>query len=198
MPVKISTNMSVDEILTLSPDSAVILQNAGLKCTGCDARTERKLKEFVKDLSPAEVDKILDHLNKLKQEDELEKPSAKDFELEEIKEGNKMYFKIAGLLFSENAYSNLHQLKTAKGLRIRLSTGGCSGFKYDYDFFDAPLEDEKIYKMSDELELYMSDFSFGHSKGSVVDFSVGLHASGLQIINPNKKRSCSCGTSFGF
>ena len=116
---------------------------------------------------------------------------------EKVQEGNKTYYKLAGMLFSEAAYKNLHQLNDKKGLRINLKKGGCSGFKYHYDFCDGPQGEDKTLNLSDDLEIYIDDFTIENSSGTVLDFSLGLHGSGLKIINPNQKGSCSCGVSFG-
>ncbi len=191
--------MSVASIIEIAPDSVVIMKNAGLACTGCNVDTQKPLKSFVRELKKDEINKLLDHLNKLKQnENAMKIPTTQDFELQEIQEGNKVYYKIAGLLFTQSAYKNLHQLGEKNGLRIKLITGGCSGFKYEYDYYDEPEVDEKVYKLSDKLAIYMDDFTFDRSYGSAIDFTIGLHASGLQIINPRKKRACSCGTSISF
>ena len=128
----------------------------------------------------------------------MTKPVKEDFEVKEIQEGNKKYYKLAGLLFSESAYANLHQLATKPGLRIKLNRGGCSGFKYHYDFYDAPEEGEQTYKLSDQLSIFMDDFTYEKTKGSVVDYEIGLHGSGMKIKNPHVKNSCSCGVSYGF
>lgn len=117
---------------------------------------------------------------------------------EKIQEGNKAYYKVAGLMFSESAYQNLHNLASKPGLRIKLHKGGCSGFKYQYDFYDAPESDEKVYALSDKLSIYMDDFTMEKTAGSVIDYEIGLHGSGMKIINPHVKNSCSCGTSYGF
>ena len=198
MKTEITKEMSVEDIISLAPDSVVILQNAGLKCTGCDARTERKLSEFLTNMSTEEIDKLLSHLNKLKQvETGVDSPKESDFKVEIIESDHGKFYKIAAMAFSQSAFENLHALADAKGLRINLLTGGCSGFKYSFDYYDAPAKDERIFKLSDELELYIDDFTFTRSKGSIIDFTIGLHGSGLQIINPSQKRSCGCGSSFG-
>ena len=199
--IKIESKMTVARIFEIAPDAVIILNNAKLDCTGCNAQTDRTLERVfeMNDLEPAHREKIIEHLNKLKQTDEkIAEPAAADLTAQLIQEGNKTYYKIAGLLLTENAYKNLHQIAEKRGLGIRLSTGGCSGFKYQFDFYDQPEKDQRQYPLSDKLSLFIDDFTFDRSRGSVVDFTFGLHSSGLQIHNPNSKRSCSCGTSIGF
>ncbi len=193
--------MTIGEIFELTPDSVVVLENAGVNCTGCKTRTDRTLSEILKEQSVDETkeQKILAHLNKLKQlENHYPLPEEKDMASVVIKEGNKTYYKIAGVMITESAYQNLHNLATKRGLRIKLTTGGCSGFKYEYDFFDEPQEKERTYQLSEQLAIFMDDFTFGRTFDSIIEFKLGLHDSGLQIINPNKKRACSCGTSIAF
>ncbi|PIR55227.1 hypothetical protein COU74_02380 [Candidatus Peregrinibacteria bacterium CG10_big_fil_rev_8_21_14_0_10_36_19] len=198
---QITEDFKISQLFELTPDSVVILENSGLKVTGCDARTERTLKELFAHhkLESQKTQKILTHLNKLKQiEVEAHIPSKKDQSPQKITEGNKIYYKVAGLMFTETAVKNLESLSENSGLQIRLSAGGCSGFKYDYDFTPSPQADEKVYKLTEKLSIFMNDFTFSRSYGSVVEFKLGLHESGLTIINPNKKRACSCGTSIAF
>lgn len=201
--MKITKQTTIREILKIIPDSVIFLKSAGLDCFGCEGGSEESLEKVMqeKDRDEKAINTLLDRINQLKVEKEKEKiptPAEKDFKVEEIQEGNKKYYRLAGLLFSENAHQNLHQLATGKGLRMRMETGGCSGFKYNYDFFDDPLEDEKVYKFSSTIAIFMNDLTFSKLHGSIIDFQLGLHGSGLKIINPNIKRTCSCGTSFGF
>lgn len=228
MPKQITPEMQVADIFELAPDSVVVMTNSGLKCTGCDARTDVSLQKMMdqQDFPEEKQLKLLKHLNKLNQNDQEDRePEPKDFEVQEIQESNKKYYKLAGLMLTENAYKNLHQLADKRGLRIQLTTGGCSGFKYEFDYCDGPQHDGPsrpnvagtdsqdhgptkestnphgptyTFKLSDQLAIYMDDFTFSRSYGAVVDFPISLHSSGLQIHNPNQKRSCSCGTSIGF
>lgn len=202
MKIEITEEMPVAEIFNIAPKSVIIFQNAKLDCTGCKAQTDRTLKKVFETnkVDQATREKILTHLNQLEQFDpNLLEPTAEELKAEKIQEGNKTYYKLGGMLFSDNAYKNLHQFADGKnGLRINLTTGGCSGFKYQYDYYDKPKPGERAYQLSDTFEIYMDDLTFNRSKDSVVDFPIGLHSSGLQIINPNKKHSCSCGISIGF
>lgn len=195
--------MPIRHILDLFPDSAQVLLGEGLHCIGCDANLEESLEQGAKahGFSEERITKIMSRLNELYQAQKTthtKKPEEKDFSVEEVQEGNKKYFSLAGMLFSEKAYRALHELATAKGLRLRIDAGGCSGYTYHYDFKDQPGEDEKTYTLSDSLDIYMNDFSFDKLHGSIVNFESGLHGAGLQFFNPNTKKTCSCGSSVGF
>jgi iron-sulfur cluster assembly accessory protein len=82
----------------------------------------------------------------------------------------------------------------AKGLRLYVEKGGCSGLQY------AMVIDEK---RPDDLEaswfgvrVLVDPFSAGYLRGSVVDFSDALTGGGFKITNPNAAQSCGCGKSF--
>ncbi len=197
----ITENIILAELFQLAPQSVVVLTNEKLDCTGCNAPTSLSLKEIflAKAVSEKDRERIVRNLNKLPQvSQEDKKPEEKDFKLEIKEEKNKKTYHIAGLIFTANAYKNLHQLATNKGLSIKLEAGGCSGFKYQFDYKDLAEAYQKTYQLSDKLMVYLDDFTFAQSHGSIVDFPISLHSSGLQIHNPKQKRACSCGTSFGF
>lgn len=200
MHKEITTEITIEELFKLAPDSVIILENAGLKCTGCKARTDRTLAELFKEgeLEEEKQNLLLTFLNKLNQIETERKPQKEDFESKEVIQDNITYIKSAGLLFTLTAVQNLEDLSEGRGLQIKLKAGGCSGFKYDYDYTASPQEDEKTYEITPKLKIYMSDFTFSRSYGSIVEFKLGLHQSGLTISNPNRKRSCSCGSSIAF
>jgi len=197
----ISEKMRLNKIVKLFPASVEVFKSHNLKAIGCCTIPVDPLEDVMKKegFSQEKILQVVLEINNLKAEAEsldAPKPSEEDFELKMITEGNKKYYKLAGMLFSESAYSNLHSLADDhKGLSIRLEAGGCSGYKYKYDYVDKTAEDEKEFKLSEKLSIYLNDFSFGKLSSSVVDFKIGLHDSGIKIINPNMKGACSCGTS---
>ena len=205
---QINKDMPIAEILKLAPDSVEIMLNAGLHCVGCGANTMETLAEGMigHGFSEEEIYDLVDQINDLseptKTEGKTQKqnvPEVADITVIKIQEGNKTYYKLAGLMFSKNAYKNLHNLANGKpGLKIRVEAGGCSGYSNKYDFADDPDDDEKTYHLSDTLALYLNDFTFDKLYGSVIDYETGLHGSGLKFHNPNVKKQCHCGTSFGF
>ncbi len=82
----------------------------------------------------------------------------------------------------------------AKGLRLYVEKGGCSGLQYGMTF------DEK---RADDLEsswfgvsVLVDPFSADYIRGSVVDFSDALTGGGFKITNPKAAQSCGCGRSF--
>ncbi len=82
----------------------------------------------------------------------------------------------------------------AKGLRIYVEKGGCSGLQYGM------VLDQK---RADDLEascfgvaVLVDPFSADFVRGSVVDYSDALSGGGFKITNPKATESCGCGKSF--
>jgi iron-sulfur cluster assembly protein len=204
MTKKITKFWPINKILEAVPEAVDIMREIGLHCFGCSSSNTELLHQGMAahGFSTEETDTLVEKLNKLlrEQNDRLQhKPADQDFIITEIKEANKTYFKIAGVLFTEFALNTLHEmLEDLNGLQIRLDPGGCSGFTYTYDFVNDPREDEKTYKLSDKLNLYMNDFTFDKLHGTIIDFKIGIKDAGLKFNNPNTKDSCHCGTSVGF
>jgi iron-sulfur cluster assembly accessory protein len=82
----------------------------------------------------------------------------------------------------------------AKGLRIFIEKGGCSGLQYSMKVDAAQPGDTTI--PCDEVSVYIDTESLGYLKGSVIDFEDGLTNRGFRIVNPNARQTCGCGTSF--
>ena len=85
--------------------------------------------------------------------------------------------------------------KTDHGLRVEVISGGCSGMNYNMTFDNKEKEFDKVFK-SQGLKIYCDLKSWLYLKGVQVDFSDDMLSGGFQIINPNAKRTCGCGTSF--
>ncbi len=82
------------------------------------------------------------------------------------------------------------------GLKVGVKGGGCSGLTYVLDIVDAPAEDDKIISQHG-VDVYVPKKSFVFLAGMTLDFSDGLNGKGFQFQNPNAKKTCGCGTSFG-
>ena len=82
-------------------------------------------------------------------------------------------------------------------LRVFLQGGGCSGFKYQYDFIEAPDEKDKIFEFED-VKICIDRKSYLFLNGLEIDYKEDLFNSGIVFNNPNAKRSCGCGESISF
>jgi len=102
--------------------------------------------------------------------------------------------------FTERAAKRLSAIlkaesKTDHGLRVEVISGGCSGMNYNMTFDNEKKEFDKVFE-SQGLKIYCDLKSWLYLKGVKVDFSEDMLSGGFQIINPNAKRTCGCGTSF--
>src|SRR5690625_82398 len=80
-------------------------------------------------------------------------------------------------------------------LRITVSGGGCSGFRYDFSFDAAVNDDDRVFER-DGAKVVIDEVSLDLLGGSVVNFIDDLMGAYFSIENPNASSSCGCGTSF--
>ena len=81
-------------------------------------------------------------------------------------------------------------------LRVYVKKGGCSGMSYKMDFVTESTEGDKVFESGGE-KLVVDTTSYLHLIGMVLDFEGGLNGQGFVFNNPNAKKTCSCGISFG-
>lgn len=101
---------------------------------------------------------------------------------------------------SESAARRIGQLitqenNTALMLRVEVSGGGCSGFKYGFDL-DTQTRDDDLVLERHGVKVVIDEGSLDLLRGSVIDFSEDLMAAAFVIRNPNATSTCGCGTSF--
>jgi iron-sulfur cluster assembly accessory protein len=89
----------------------------------------------------------------------------------------------------------LENFKNGELLRVGIRGGGCAGFEYVLDF---TLPKKYDYKMTfDGLEVLIDPVSSVHLEGTEIDYVTKLMESGFKFNNPNAKKTCGCGSSFG-
>jgi iron-sulfur cluster assembly accessory protein len=80
-------------------------------------------------------------------------------------------------------------------LRLAVSGGGCSGFKYEFSLVDTKnAEDIAIKK--DNVTVLIDDISVQYVQGSELDYVDDLMGAFFRVNNPHATASCGCGTSF--
>ena len=84
--------------------------------------------------------------------------------------------------------------QTGKGLRVRVVSGGCSGYSYDMTFDDAHETDHTFDAHG--LKLLVDAESLPMLQGAEIDFQESFGSSGFTIKNPNSSGGCGCGKSF--
>lgn len=82
-------------------------------------------------------------------------------------------------------------------LRVAVDGGGCSGFRYRFDFDAAPSSADDVFiEQGGEVRVVIDKISLDYLKGSRLDYVETLGAAAFEIINPNAVASCGCGNSF--
>lgn len=87
-------------------------------------------------------------------------------------------------------------LSPEHGLRIAVRGGGCSGLEYALDFTEGARMGDTVLEF-DGLQVFVDMASLTYLKGTTIDYVAGLNGTGFKFLNPNAKRTCGCGSSFG-
>ena len=82
----------------------------------------------------------------------------------------------------------------AKGLRVKVVGGGCSGLQYKMDV-EEPRPGDKVFER-DGAKVVIDRKSFLYLNGTELDWTDTLMSTGFTLHNPNVKRTCGCGASF--
>ena len=104
------------------------------------------------------------------------------------------------LIFTDSAAGKVKQLIEEEGnnelkLRVFVSGGGCSGFKYGFTFDENPAEDDTAIEKAG-VTLLIDPMSFQYLVGAEIDYQEGLEGAQFVIKNPNATSTCGCGSSF--
>ncbi len=104
------------------------------------------------------------------------------------------------ITLSDSAISHiskqLENVPEKKGFRLYLATSGCSGFMYETDLCAGPEADDRVFKITDSLQVFVPNKDLPMLNGTQVDFiTVGLNSM-FQFKNPNVTGECGCGESF--
>lgn len=84
---------------------------------------------------------------------------------------------------------------TVAGLRVSISTKGCSGLSYVFEYADEkrPFEEEVE---RDGARVFVDPMATMFLVGAEMDYEDGKLRSGFIFNNPNEKSRCGCGESF--
>jgi len=99
---------------------------------------------------------------------------------------NKAAEKIKELLKANNKYS---------GLRVGVSTTGCSGYAYQLEWNNHSDQDDVIVRDND-IEITINKKWTNVFFGSTLDYKIEGLNEGFDFTNPNEKARCGCGESF--
>jgi len=104
------------------------------------------------------------------------------------------------LIFTDNAANKVKKLIEEEGnndlkLRVFVSGGGCSGFKYGFTFDELINEDDTVME-TNGVKLLIDPMSFQYLVGAEIDFEENLQGAQFIIKNPGATSTCGCGSSF--
>jgi iron-sulfur cluster assembly protein len=176
---KVAGEMVIGDVVAAFPQAATIMLGHGLHCVGCHANAFDTIEDGARGhgMPDEEILEMIQEIN------------------------TAINHKIETVEFTDNAVLKVKELrKQEQGkedwpLRISVSPGGCAGFGYEMDF-DQPKENDVLLTFGD-LKVLIDPDSMPLIQGAKIDFIDSLRGSGFKIENPNAKRSCGCGKSFG-
>lgn len=106
----------------------------------------------------------------------------------------------AGISLTDNAVQKIRALvaddqREESGLRVKVVGGGCSGLSYKMDL-DQKRDGDRVFER-DGARIIVDRKSYLYLNGTELDYADDLMHAGFNLRNPNVKRSCGCGASFG-
>ncbi len=81
------------------------------------------------------------------------------------------------------------------GLRVGISTRGCSGLSYVVEYATEQRQFEEVIER-DGLRIFIDPAATMFLIGSEMDYQEGQFQTGFTFNNPNAKGTCGCGESF--
>lgn len=81
-------------------------------------------------------------------------------------------------------------------IRVAIQGGGCAGLQYKLDLDTEQRDDDYVLEQNG-VKFAVDGFSAVHLQETTLDYVTSLAGSGFQFVNPNAKRKCGCGSSFG-
>jgi iron-sulfur cluster assembly accessory protein len=101
--------------------------------------------------------------------------------------------------FSTKALAHLQKQvikSSAMGIIFNVKESGCSGYKYLLELAFELDGNENIYRLNDNLDLYVKSDIVQLIRGTQVDYVQEGVNFRLDFKNPNATASCGCGESF--
>lgn len=82
-------------------------------------------------------------------------------------------------------------------LRFGVTSGGCSGYNYLWEFTSDRLDDDFAIEIAEGSLMLVNATEMPLLKGSTLDYVLtDPFSSHLDVTNPNAVANCGCGTSF--
>jgi iron-sulfur cluster assembly accessory protein len=180
MTEAITKDMTIGDMVQKYPSAVEVLLEEGVHCVGCGAAYFETIEQGLAGhgKTEEEIDNVLKKLNKSIPKEE----------------GNEE------LIITENAISKVKSLLEKKenkneALRVKVTSGGCSGNQYQFEFTSEKNENDNEIKING-VSFIIDKESMEQLKGSKIDYVDALTGAGFKISNPNAKSTCGCGQSF--
>ena len=163
--VKITKDTTIGEIVEKYPQTIDTLTGFGVHCVGCHVSPFESLEMGFKghgmdDATIAEaVKKLNEVIEKNPAEQKTQGQEVVDIENPEINVTDKAAEKIKALIEQEKK----------QGLRIAVSPGGCSGFKYEMELDDKAAEDDVVIEQKG-IKIFIDKASLIKLNGANVDY----------------------------
>ncbi len=184
---KITGETLIGELVEQHPEAIDTLMGYGVHCVGCHISPYETLADGFRGhgMSEEDIESAIGKINEVIEQAASSAPSADELELD--------------LSLTSLAAQKIKELctsKNKKALRIGVKKGGCSGMGYVLTLADTATEQDVVVEQ-DGFTLYIDRGSVNMLQGSVIDYQDSLTNAGFKISNPQAKRSCGCGNSFG-
>ncbi len=180
MTEAITRDMTIGDMVQKYPSAVEVLLEEGVHCVGCGAAYFETIEQGLAGhgKTEEEINDVLKRLN-----DSIPKEEGN----EELTITENAVNKVKGLLSKRE--------KKNEALRVKVTSGGCAGQQYHFEFSDKKSEEDQEIKI-DGVKFFIDNESMKQLKGSKIDYVDGLTGAGFKISNPNAKSTCGCGQSF--
>lgn len=164
---KATRDMSIVQIISLSPLARSILLKYGVKFIGKGLSPLESLETVARGngLSEADIENILNDINSYR---EIRKDTALDVT-------NIAAEKLKSIIKSKNK----------KGIRLRLVSDGCATYVYDMDFATKRIGNEVVFKTSG-ITFFVETKTADFVRGTKIDYD--SEREGFVFTNPNVKK----------
>lgn len=88
------------------------------------------------------------------------------------------------------------QYREARGLRVGVKAGGCSGFEYVFAWEAGPRDGDLVFEGAGGVRVWVDPRSHRLLDGTTLDYDTNLLSRGFVFQNPQARSTCGCGTSF--
>ncbi|MBO68070.1 MAG: iron-sulfur cluster assembly protein IscA [Acidiferrobacteraceae bacterium] len=96
---------------------------------------------------------------------------------------------------AERVRTQLNNRGQGAGLRLGVTTTGCSGLAYVVNFADEILDEDNVYT-SYGVQVIVDKSCIDYLDGTEIDFQEDGLSSSFTFNNPNVEGECGCGESF--